>query len=378
VLSNIYLHRLDTFVETVLMPHYTRGGPRARNRAYRRMQEAIAGARRHGDRAEVRALRKQVRDLPSVDPQDPDYRRLRYVRYADDVLIGFTGPRAEAETIKQRLAAFLRDDLKLELSQSKTLITHARTGAARFLGYEITVQHNNSVITAGRRTANGSIRLRVPTTVIKAKSARYLLRGKPTHRTPLMNADVHAIINTYGAEYRGIVGYYLLASDVWRLNRLHWVMETSLLKTLAGKHHSSVSKMARKFTATIDTPAGPRKCLQARTDRGEGRKPLIAQFGGIPLTRQKNTILVDREPVPVTRRKELISRLLTGRCEMCGYTGTVLVHHIRKLTDLEMPGQPEQPDWMKLMAKRRRKTLVVCQACHATIHIGRPTTTLTQ
>jgi group II intron reverse transcriptase/maturase len=378
VLSNIYLHRLDTFVETVLMPQYTRGGPRARNRAYRRMQEAIAGARRRGDRAEVRALRKQVRDLPSVDPQDPDYRRLRYVRYADDVLIGFTGPRAEAETIKQRLAAFLRDDLKLELSQSKTLITHARTGAARFLGYEITVQHNNSVITAGRRTANGSIRLRVPTTVIKAKSARYLLRGKPAHRTPLMNADVHAIINTYGAEYRGIVGYYLLASDVWRLNRLHWVMETSLLKTLAGKHHSSVSKMARKFTATIDTPAGPRKCLQARTDRGEGRKPLIAQFGGIPLTRQKNTILVDREPVPVTRRKELIARLLTGRCEMCGYTGTVLVHHIRKLTDLEKPGQPEQPDWMKLMAKRRRKTLVVCQACHTTIHIGQPTTTLTQ
>ena len=93
--------------------------------------------------------------MPSGDPQDPGYRRLRYCRYADDHLLGFTGPKAEAEEIKSRLAQFLRDDLKLELSQEKTLITHARTGAARFLGYEITVQHANRKITRGRRTANG-------------------------------------------------------------------------------------------------------------------------------------------------------------------------------------------------------------------------------
>jgi group II intron reverse transcriptase/maturase len=378
VLSNIYLHRLDTFVETVLMPHYTRGQRRARNGAYRRVQEAMTRARDRGDRAAVRSLRKQLRNLPSVDPQDPGYRRLRYVRYADDTLLGFTGPRAEAEEIKQRLAAFLRDDLNLELSHDKTLITHARTGAAKFLGYEITVAHNNSLIIGGRRVVNGSIRLRVPTTVIKAKSARYLQRGKPAHRTPLMNADDHAIINTYGAEYRGIVGYYRLASDVWRLNRLHWVMETSLLKTLAGKHHSSVSKMARKYKATIDTPAGPRTCLQVRTERGEGRKPLLAQFGGIPLTPQNNTILTDRDPVPATGRKELITRLLIGRCEMCGHTGRITVHHIRKLADLDKPGAPERPTWMTLMAKRRRKTLVVCHACHTIIHTGQPPATPTQ
>jgi Reverse transcriptase (RNA-dependent DNA polymerase) len=114
---------------------------------------------------------KQLRELPSVDPQDPGYRRLRYVRYADDTLLGFTGPRAEAEQIKQRLAAFLRDDLKLELSEDKTPISHARTEAARFLGYEITVAHNNSLIIGGRRVVNGSIRLRVPTTVINAPRA---------------------------------------------------------------------------------------------------------------------------------------------------------------------------------------------------------------
>ena len=108
-------------------------------------------ARKRGDRAAVRELRKQQRSLPSRDPQDPGYRRLRYCRYADDHLLGFTGPKAEAEQIKARLAQFLRDDLKLELSEDKTLITHARTQAARFLGYEITVQHSRDRPTGQRQ-----------------------------------------------------------------------------------------------------------------------------------------------------------------------------------------------------------------------------------
>jgi group II intron reverse transcriptase/maturase len=232
VLSNIYLHRLDTFVETVLIPQYTRGVHRASNFEYKRIASAIERAKKRGDRAQVRQLRRRQRSLPSQDPQDPRYRRLRYVRYADDHLLGFVGPRAEAEQIKQRLTQFLRDDLRLELSQEKTLITHARTGAARFLGYEITVQHSNRKITRGRRAVNGVIRLRVPTPVIKAKCAPYLNRGKPAAQTPLVNRGDFDIVATFGAAYRGLVQYYLLAGDVYRLNRLHGVMRTSMLKTL--------------------------------------------------------------------------------------------------------------------------------------------------
>ncbi len=369
-LSNIYLDRLDRFVETVLIPGYTRGVLRARNPEYRRVQNALARARRRGDHAAVRALRKQQHSLPSQDPHDPGYRRLRYARYADDILLGFTGPKAEAEEIKHRLAQFLRDELKLELSETKTLITHARTSAARFLGYEITTQHANHVIAGGRRVANGGIRLRVPREVIKTKCSRYMQRGRPERRPGLMNEQDHAIISRFGAEYRGVVQYYLLASDVHRLSRLHWVMATSLLKTLAGKHDSTVSNMARKHAATIQTPHGPRKCLQVTVQRG-GRKPLVATFGGIPLRRQRNAILTDREPVQANvPRSELVRRLLAGRCEICEGAEMVQVHQIRKLADLEKPG-PERPEWMSLMARRRRKTLVVCGPCHANIH-GRP------
>ena len=375
ILSNVYLDRLDKFVETVLVPEYTRGVHRMPNPEYRRIKNSIWRARKHGDHAAVRALRKQLRKLPTLDPQDPGYRRLRYVRYADDVLLGFAGPKTEAETIKRRLGEFLRDELELELSQTKTLITHARTDAARFLGYEITVRHDDRKIAAGRRSVNGGIQLHVPTQVIKAKCARYTRGGKPERRPELKNEPDHSIISRYGAEYRGIVQYYLLAGDVYRLNRLHWVMLTSLLKTLACKYGSSVSKMARRYGARIETPHGPRKCMQVTVERSAGRTPLVATFGGIPLTRQKNAVLRDREPVRATARgSELIRRLLAGWCELCGQTGRMHVHQIRKLADLDKPRQP-QPEWIQAMARRHRKTLVVCANCHADIH--RESTTIT-
>ena len=130
------------------------------------MTAAYAYARKKRDQEKARNLKRRQARLPIGNCDDPGYRRLRYVRYADDTLFGFAGPKAEAEEIKQRLTQFMRDDLHLELSGEKTLITHARTGAAKFLGYEITTQHN----TSGRKNVNGVIGLRVPRAVIKAKS----------------------------------------------------------------------------------------------------------------------------------------------------------------------------------------------------------------
>jgi group II intron reverse transcriptase/maturase len=373
VLSNIYLDRMDRFAETVLMPEYTRGKARARNPAYRRAESAIRRARRRGDCAALRELRQQQRSLPSMDPRDPGYRRLRYTRYADDALLGFTGPKAEAEEIRTRLAQFLHDDLKLELSEEKTLITHARTQAAKFLGYEITVAHDDRKITGGIRRLNGTVQLRVPKTVVEAKCAPYLQRGKPASRPALKDRDDHAIISTYGAEYRGIVQYYLLAGNAWRLDRLEWAMKTSMLKTLAHRHRSTVTKMARKYKAVTATPYGPRRCFEARVER-HGRKPLVARFGGIPLRRQKKAVLDDRpQGPPRPRQRELITRLLGGQCEWCEQPAPVEAHQVRKLADLTRTGQP-QPAWAQLMTRKRRKTLIVCAPCHAAIHAGTPVT----
>jgi group II intron reverse transcriptase/maturase len=377
ILSSLYLHKLDEFVETVLIPEYTRGDRRAHDPGYHRISAQRFTARRRGDTALAQQLLRQLRTMPSRDPRDPDYRRLRYIRYADDHLLGFIGPRAEAEQIKHRLAQFLRDELKLELSPDKTLITHARTGAAKFLGYEITTVHDNSTTTRGQRMVNGKIGLRVPRDVIKAKIAPYLKRGQPARHTPLIKESDFTIVATYGTRYRGIVQYYLLAGDVYRLNRLEWAMKTSMLKTLAAKHGSTVSKMAAKHTAKVQTPHGPRTGFQAVIER-PGRQPLIARFGAIPLKRQKRAVLTDHQPAtaPVYPRKELVTRLLHGTCELCGGAENISVHHIRKLADLTATGTP--PGWAAHMAKKRRKTLVVCDDCHNTIHPDSPSARNTQ
>jgi hypothetical protein len=275
------------------------------------------------------------------------------------------------------LAEFLREELKLELSPTKTLITHARSQRARFLGYEIRVAADDCRRTRhtgsdrrNRRTLNGAVMLHVPASVIKAKSAPYLSGGKPACRTTMVNETDYSIVGRFGAEYRGLVQYYLLAGDVYRLDRLRWVMQTSMLKTLARKHRSSVSKMAARHKAKIDTPYGLRRCFEASVVR-PGKNPLVARFGGIPLKRQKTAVLTDRLVTgPFYPNKELIKRLLKGRCELCGRADGIQVHHIRKLTDLERLGKLP-PQWAQAMAKRRRKSLVVCDDCHGLIH-GEP------
>jgi hypothetical protein len=338
VLSNIYLHKLDEYVENVLIPQHTRGEARRRNLAYTRVKNRIAYARKCGRRDVAKKLRKQLRQLSVGDPDDPGYRRLRYARYADDHLLGFIGPKAEAQEIKDQLAALLHDELKLELSPEKTLIRHARTQAARFLGYEITTQMAPSKIVRGQRAVNGKIALRVPLDVIRSKCTRYRRHGRPWHRSELQNLDDYTIVKIFGAEYRGIVQYYMLANDVWRFTAQRWVAQTSMLKTLAAKHDSSVKKMAARYRATITTSQGPRRCYEARIER-EGKQPLVARFDGISLTRHKYAVLNDRRPGTVTHpREELVTRLLAGRCELCHESAAVSVHQVRSLADLGQTG----------------------------------------
>jgi hypothetical protein len=379
VLSNIYLDRLDQYVETVLLPQYNRGARRKPNPAYTHLQNQAYRLEQAGQQREARPLRQRQWTLPASDTHDPDFRRLHYVRYADDFLLGFAGPRDEAEAIKVQLKTFLRDTLKLELSEAKTTITHARTQAAHFLGHELRVLHRNQRRTARKCTAkhvtrsiNGMVELRVPTAVLKEKCAQYLAHGKPIHRNRLIDDSDFTIVATYQAEYRGLVEYYQLAHNLHCLNRLRWVMETSLLRTLARKHRSSVVKQRRRHRTRLQTARGPRQGLQVVVERGEGKKPLVATWGGISLQRRKRAIVSDHPTEVKGNRSELLQRLLAETCELCGSQDRVEVHHVRHLRDLRRHGQRPKPRWVQVMAARRRKTLVVCRACHEDIHAGRP------
>jgi group II intron reverse transcriptase/maturase len=376
VLSNVYLDRLDQFVEQVLLSTYNYGDRRRPNPPYMVLLNVARRKRITGEHKEARKLRQQAQQMPARDPDDPDFRRLWYLRYADDWLLGLSGPREEAERIKVQLSEFLRDELKLELSQEKTLITNARTEAARFLGYEIVNQDadDKQCRKVKRRCINGVPGLKVPVDVIREKCSKYMRHGKPIQRAERLNDTDFSIIAQYQAEYRGVVQYYLKAFNVHRLWRLQRVMKLSLAKTLADKHRISVREVIRKYQTTVPTPHGRLKALEIIVQRGEDQEPLVARFGGIELRRQKDAVINDRPPeIYSSLRSEIVQRLLADQCELCGSENNCEVHHVRKLADLDRSGEKEKPLWVKRMAARRRKTLVVCQECHKEIHRERST-----
>ena len=372
ILANVYLDRLDRFVEGVLLPDYNRGKQRRRNPEYRRTLRQIDRLRKTGRGKEAASLRPLLRSLPYGDTHDPDYRRLRYIRYADDFLLGFAGPKDEADEIKARIGMFLRANLKLELSDAKTLVTHGRTQAARFLGYEVTVQQSDTRLDAnGLRSVNGNIGLRVPSDVVRAKCAAYMRSGKPVHRAERLHDSPYSIMSQYQAEFRGIANYYRRALNLTSLDHLRWVMELSLAKTLASKLKISVPQVFKRYKTTIQTDKGPRKVLMVDEAR-PGQDPLVAYWGGISLARDTRATLIDKHPPILNGRTELVERLLADTCELCGSTVKVQVHHVRALKDLRRKGRAKPPVWMEVMAARRRKTLVVCAPCHVDIHAGRP------
>ena len=372
ILANVYLDRLDRFVEGVLLPDYNRGRKRRKNPEYRSLNARMVRLRKAGRGKETASLRPLLRSLSYGDTHDPNYRRLRYIRYADDFLLGFAGPKDEADEIKARLGKFLRDNLKLELSDAKTLVTHGRTQAARFLGYEVTVQQSDTRLDAnGLRSVNGNIGLRVPPDVLRAKSAAYMRGGKPVHRAERLHDKPYSIVSQYQAEFRGITNYYRRALNLTSLDYLRWVMGLSLAKTLASKLKISAAQVYKRYGTTIETDKGPRKVLMVEEARPD-QAPLVASWGGISLARDTRATLVDTPPPILNGRTELVERLLADTCELCGSTVKVQVHHVRALKDLRRKGRAKPPAWMEVMAARRRKTLVVCAPCHADIHAGRP------
>lgn len=379
LLANILLDSLDKFVETVLISKYTKGVRRKANPEYVRLALQASQERRKGNAQKAGRLKKQFQKLSSKEPNDPDYRRLNYVRYADDFLLGFVGTKAEAEEIKQQLGEFLRDHLKLELSQAKTLITHARSEAARFLGYEVVNMQANGKQTTrsdtgtSKRSINGRIGLRVPADVTREKCKRYMRGQKVIHRPELTVESDYAIITTYQLEYRGIVNYYRLAYNLTKLKKLKRVMGLSLMKTLAAKHKTTVKAITKKHRKTIVVENKKYVVLQASIPRKD-KEPLVATWGGVSLTWDMKATIREQPPKLYGGRTELEMRLLAETCEYCGSQKDVEVHHVRAMKHLhDYPGRPK-PEWAKRMIAFKRKTMPLCRTCHDDLHAGRPMT----
>ena len=383
LLANIYLHELDAYIEEVLIPQYTRGKKRADNREYGNLAYAIKCARNAGDQKRVQELELQRRKLPSQDVHDPNFRRLKYIRYADDFILSFIGTKSEAEEIKAAISAFLKEKLHLEMSASKTLITHSRTEHARFLGYDISVYHADDKISprsgtlTKTRSVNGCIRLGIPYGKVDELARRYMRGEKPIHEAGLLAFSDAQIIDVYQQRFRGVAEYYKFATDRNALRKLKYIMEVSLTKTLANKFKSTVGRMYQKYGGKRTVQEYTYKVLVVEVPTKNGTRYIY--WGGIPLKVIKTgTEILDdnngRRNVTFSSRTDLVQRLQANECEICGSQENCEVHHVRKLADLKdrWRGRKEKPAWVTTMIAMQRKTLVVCAKCHVAIHTGKP------
>ena len=382
LLANIYLNELDAYIEDELSPQYNRGEKRAINLEYDRIKHYIKLARIEGDAERVNQLEQQRRKLPSQNVQDPNFRRLKYIRYADDFILGFIGSKSEAEAIKTTIGTFLSEKLKLELSASKTLITHARTEHARFLGYDISVYQNNNVLKrplgkpTKTRCINGQIRLGIPYGKVDEVISRYLRNGEPVHENGLLAFSDGQIVDVYQQRFRGLAEYYKYAVDRCYLGKLKYVMEVALTKTLACKFKATVARIYKKYGTKRIVNGYSYKVLEVKVPTKNGNRYLF--WGGIPLRVVKPGIEpiddnIGMRNVAITARSDLIQRMQANECELCGSQEQCEVHHIRKLSNLKnrWRGRKQKPDWVVRMITMQRKTLVVCAKCHDAIHAGK-------
>jgi len=383
LLANIYMNNLDTYVKQTLQPEYTRGTGRRPGVEYSRLNLKQQRAYKVGKIAEAQEYRRQMQQLPSLDTADPNFRRLRYVRYADDFLLGYIGTREEAETIKTALEDYLRT-IGLELSLEKTLITHARTEKARFLGYHIQTLKQNQIQSVphglinahgrSRRKINGRIGLTIPDDVLREKEEQYTRQGKVVARNLLAQEHEYSITMQYQSEFRGLANYYALAYNSQKLKKLKWYMEQSLTKTIAKKQNISVMQVYQKYGTKVKVGKKSYKAIQVVVPR-EGKKPLIATWGGQPVRPEVSIPSKDKRTLSYAdSRSELLQRMMAEKCELCGNTEKVEIHHIRALKDLKKYPGRDKPKWIQKMAAMKRKTLVLCRTCHMDIHSGRPLT----
>jgi group II intron reverse transcriptase/maturase len=383
ILANIYLDKFDKYMEEYAQT-FDRGVTRRLNGDYLRVKDrknklgkklkTETDTRVREDLiCKIKSYSREMQSMPCVMEMDEEYRRLKYVRYADDFLIGIVGSQAECEQIKANITQFMSQKLKLELSAEKTLITHAQD-AAKFLGYEVTVRNSN----ATKRDKNGVLKrvfnrkvvLLLPREAVKKKltdcKAMKLVQvngkedWKPIARGYMVNCKPEDILSQCNMEIRGFYNYYSLANNVSTLGkRFGYIMEYSMYRTLAQKLNISVSKIIKKFSNGKDfiisyTDAkGRSKCRVFYNEGFKKKEPKEeAKCDNIP-----NTNIL---PIP-----SLIERLKAEQCEVCGAYGKTVMHHVRALKALT-----GKNGWEQIMLKMHRKTLAVCPECNAKIHNG--------
>ncbi|MES1052696.1 group II intron reverse transcriptase/maturase [Bacillus thuringiensis] len=388
ILSNIYLNELDLYMES-FKNSFNQGKRRKKNPEYenvrskmRRLEKKIDNTNEHDDsdsienwKEEVKVLKKKLTQMPYSDQMDNEYRRLTYVRYADDFLIGIIGPKEDAQHVKEEIAKFLKGKLKLELSMEKTLITNASNKQAQFLGYEIKIFKSQAIRTdkLGRkiRLLNGKVQLKMPHKAWVNKLQKYQAiqmsangTWKPKPRNYFQRNEDLEIVSQYNSEIRGLYNYYRLAENVSNhMHRFAYFMFYSMLKTFATKYRKRTKHIRKKYMKN------GRFTVEYETKRGIKQIHFIERnfprINGIS-KEQTDVVQNTRYTMSTTR---LSDRIKAETCESCGRSNTTIhMHHVKRLKNLREKSNKSYLE--QQMIARNRKTIALCKECHLKRHKG--------
>ncbi len=386
ILANIYLHELDAFMET-LCERSSKGEVRKRYQPYMKLNQQRFAARKKGDDELAHDILKIMRTMPTQDPFDQDYIKVKYTRYVDDFVVMIIGSKDLAEHIRGEIRDFLWQELHLELNMEKTAITNLTDQRVRFLGYEIAKSKDNTVITENtlgvkKRAAKDTIQLLVPGDVIQEKLKPFVQNGKAIHHAARVNVPLFDLLTQYNAEIRGLYNYYCLATDVsTKIGKFKYYHYYSLLKTIACKEKCSIAQVISKYGVDVKLKqaSGTRKIFGVAYQTKEGTRTLTYFNESLKKKDQplQGKIAQGIVETIVPQRHQILDRLNANKCELCGFqsedASNFEVHHIRKLKDVKqkyMKRGDHVPNWVLAMCSLRRKTLVVCHKCHTAIHTG--------
>jgi group II intron reverse transcriptase/maturase len=375
--ANIYLHELDKFV-TQMAEDFDKPKDKQYSDEYAHIKHKLENIRLKLKKAEgkereeligqKKSLHQQLVKTPCKSQTD---KKIRYFRYADDFIIGVIGSKEDCQQIKRQLSEFVLGNLKMELSDEKTLITHSNN-YARFLGYDIRVRRNNNTVKPvgsrhiTKRTLNNITELCVPLqdkimSFLFEKSIVKQVDGQiePIHRKSLLRATELEVVSAYNAELRGICNYYHMASNFYKLDYFAYLMEYSCLKTLAAKHKSSIAKVKRKYK-----DGKGKWCIPYQTKTG--RKQLyFAKYADAKEVKNPSDKRTNAAVGYAFSTTTFEKRLKAKQCELCGTTESERyeIHHVNKVKNLS-----GKKPWERVMIAKQRKTIVVCKECHHTIN----------
>jgi len=379
ILANIYLHELDEFVEQ-LRCELEKGDHKAPSLAYQRLadRKRRLAAKGQTKTKEFRELVKHIRRLPPVEVNDPNYVRIKYLRYADDWAIGLCGSKDLAEQIKRAIKDFLRETLKLRLSEEKTTITNAKAQEAHFLGTRLTIGKGEAqkiVLTTNhtgkrfkRRSTGWETQMYapLPKLIQRLKDKGFCTaEGKPLDRKGWRGLDTEQIIALYSSINRGIQNYYRFTDNWRRLGRIQYILRFSLAKTLARKYKITVKQVFKRFG----------KDLSITIEGKDGKKDRqVSFYQNHDWTKNREAFHlgthsdIDQLQTSITMR----TRSKLGKpCCICGTTGKdahIVMHHVRHIRKLSHKREPA--GFNHILRKLNRKQIPVCEECHRKIHQG--------